>query len=218
MKKIVAFVFLVTFISGCKTSTEITGSWMNPRIPSASYEHIIVAALTNNVNAKTTVEDELAEALMKQGVRVTKSSSLFAPNFTEAHDDKEEMLSKFREAGGDAILTVSLIDKEMETRYVPGAYGYEPVDRFGYYGAFWGYYSFWYPRIYSPGYYTTDKTYFIETNLYDTNTEELIWSAQSETYNPNNLSSFSEEFAQAIVEKMEEDNIIPKDAIVRDSD
>lgn len=204
-------------IYACKPATEITGTWKNPRIPSATYEKITVAALTNNINAKATVENDLEAALAAQGISVTKSTDLFPPNFTEDHDDKEEMLSKFRDAGTDAILTISLIDKETENRYVPGTYGYDPLYRYNYYGAFWGYYSFWYPRIYSPGYYTTDKTYFIETNLYDVNTEELIWSAQSETYNPTDLASFSKEFAATIISEMREDNLLGTEpALVRE--
>lgn len=199
----------------CKPATEITGTWKNSRVPSATYEKITVAALTNNINAKTTVENDLEAALAAEGIKVSKSSNLFPPNFTNDNSDKEKMLSKFRDAGADAILTISLIDRETETRYVPGAYSYDPVNRYNYYGAFWGYYSFWYPRIYTPGYYTTDKTYFIETNLYDINTEELIWSAQSETYNPTDLASFSRDFAATIVKKMKDDNLLRQDALVR---
>lgn len=217
MKKTMVLLCTAVLLYACKPGTEITGSWMNPQLPSVSYDHIVVAALSNNINAKTTVENDLAAALSAKGVTVEKSSDIFPPNFTDNHDDKEEMLKKFQDTGADAILTISLIDRETETRYVPGTYGYEPVTRFNYYGAFWGYYSFWYPRIYSPGYYTTDKTYFIETNLYDTNTEQLIWSAQSETYNPSDLPSFSKEFAATIVNKMEEDKIFTK-AIARENE
>ena len=217
MKKTIVILCLAALVYACKPSTEITGTWMNPRLPSASYEQISVAALTNNINAKTTVENDLQAALTAEGISVSKSMDILPPNFTDDHDDKEDMLTKFRGTGADAILTVSLIDKETETRYVPGSYGYEPMARYNYYGAFWGYYSFWYPRIYSPGYYTTDKTYFIETNLYDINTEELIWSAQSETYNPADLPSFSKEFAETIAREMREAKLFGS-AIVREND
>src|SRR5690606_23752299 len=106
------------------------------------------------------------------------------------------------------ILTVALIDKETETRYVPGNAGYAPMPRFGYYGTFWGYYNTWYPTLYSPGYYEGEKVYFIETNLYDADTEELLWSAQSETYNPRNLPDFASTFADVVVSRMERDDLL----------
>jgi hypothetical protein len=44
--------------------------------------------------------------------------------------------------------------------------------------------------------------------LYDAETEDLIWSAQSETYNPVNLETFSENFAEEIVEELQAKKII----------
>lgn len=118
------------------------------------------------------------------------------------------MLDEIGKIGADAILTVSLIDKETDTRYVPGSYDYAPYPRYNFYGRFWGYYSYWYPVIYTPGYYVNEKTYYIETNLYDANTQELVWSAQSETYSPSGLHDFASEYAQLIAKKLKQENVI----------
>ena len=108
----------------------------------------------------------------------------------------------------NAILTVSILDKETESRYVPGSYSYDPYAGPAYYRTFWGYYSHMYPYVYRPGYYVTENTYFIETNLYDVATEVLIWSAQSETYDPANLARFARDFADVIVDELQKDGII----------
>lgn len=50
--------------------------------------------------------------------------------------------------------------------------------------------------------YTEGKVYFIETNLYDAETEKLIWSAQSESYDPSDLKDFAEDFADLIVGRL----------------
>lgn len=55
---------------------------------------------------------------------------------------------------------------------------------------------------------TTDKNYYLEANLYDAATEELVWSSQSETTNPSSLETFSKTFAQAIVQQMRKDGFI----------
>jgi hypothetical protein len=136
----------------------------------------------------------------------------FPPSFSDdAKDiDNSDMLDKIRKTGVDGIITIALIDKETENRYVPGDYGYAPVTRFRYYGRFSGYYTMWYPTMYSPGYYEQNKIYFIEVNFYDANSEELVWSAQSETYNPSSLGQFSKEFAAVIVSKMQQDGVLRK--------
>jgi hypothetical protein len=206
-----AIVVILIVSWGCKPATEITGSWKNSNATGAAgnINTVLVTALTDRVNARQTVENELAEALEKRGYKTIKSLDVLPPTFTESKDpDKAQLLSKIKETGAEAILTVALIDKETETRYVPGNYGYAPLPRFGYYGTFRGYYNTWLPRLYSPGYYEEDKVYFIETNLYDAKTEELLWSAQSETYNPSTLAGFSEDFAEAVVAKMEDDGLL----------
>jgi hypothetical protein len=146
--------------------------------------------------------------LSASGVKTLKGMEAIPPAFLDNKEfDKEVLLEKIRKTGAEGIITVTLFDKETETRYVPGSYGYTPLTRYRYYGRFSGYYTTWYPTVYTQGYYAQDKIYFMEINLYDATSEELLWSAQSETYNPSSLAQFSKEFAEMIVNKMREDGV-----------
>jgi hypothetical protein len=211
MKRVIIAIALMCF--GCKPATEITGSWKNENANAVTenVNTIFVTALTEKINARQTVEKELAAALNQKGYKTIKSFDVMPPSFTDGKmPDKSALLSKINKTGAQAILTVALIDKETDNRYVPGNYGYAPIPRFGYYGTFWNYYNNWFPTLYSPGYYAEDKVYFIETNLYDAKTEELIWSAQSETYNPKTLADFSEDFAKVVVSRMEKEGLLKR--------
>jgi hypothetical protein len=214
MKRSILSIFSVWLscfvLVACTSNTQITGAWKSPALEQGkTTEKILVTAMTSRANARERVESDLAKALQQKGYAAVKSIDIMPPSFTQGKEpDKEVLVNKIKGAGVDAILTVALIDKETDNRYVPGSYGYEPIPRFEYYGRFWGYYNVWYPRLYSPGYYQEDKIYFLETNLYDAKSEELLWSAQSETYNPANLESFSREFATAVLDKMEKDNVL----------
>lgn len=200
------FIIIGTCLSGCAPTTQITASWKNPEMGGKSYNSVMVAALTQNLRAKQTVENDLAAALSAIGVEVGESSEAFAPNFTDDQmQDKEELLKGIRQDQYDGILTVSLIDKESESHYVQGSHGYVPVTRYIWYGNFWGYYTTMYPSIYQPGYYIEEKTYFMETNLYDATSEKLVWSAQSRSYNPSDLERFSEEFAELMVQELQKE-------------
>lgn len=212
MKKSICFYgAVIILVAACSPGTEITGSWKNPKAGEGNIRSILVTSLTAKTNARETVEADLARALQSKGYQAVKSIEVMPPSFTDGKEpDREALLDKIKGSGVDAILTVALINKETENRYVPGSYTYEPIPRFGYYGRFWGYYNTWYPTLYSQGYYTEDKVYFIETNLYDAKTEDLLWSAQSETYNPGNLASFSKEFSSIVLAKMERDGVIRK--------
>lgn len=62
--------------------------------------------------------------------------------------------------------------------------------------------------MYDPGYYVTDKTYFLETNLYNAASGQLVWSAQSETVNPTSIDAFAEEYPEVLLERMVKDGLL----------
>jgi hypothetical protein len=207
MKKLMVLV-LVACLTACGPATQITGSWKNPNQHAKKFNSVMVMTLTQNLEARQTVENDLAAALNANGIKTLKGMESIPPGFLDEKEfDKQALLEKIKKTGAEGIITITLINRETETRYVPGSYGYTPVTRFGYYGRFSGYYTTWYPTIYSPGYYEQNKIYFMEVNLYDAASEDLLWSAQSETYNPNSIAQFSKEFAEVIVNKMREDRV-----------
>ncbi|WP_439880370.1 hypothetical protein ACSX1A_14545 [Pontibacter sp. MBLB2868] len=203
------FLLLGTCLLGCTPTTRITGTWKNPDAGEKNYNKIVVAALTDNVRAREKVESDMQAQLQQRGVTAIKSINLFPPTMmSKEGPDVNLLMEKIKGEGYDAIMTVALIDEETETRYVPGTYGYAPVTRFGWYGRFRGYYTYWYPTLYDPGYYTEDKIYFLETNLYDVNSENLLWSAQSQSYAPNSLRKASETLAELTVSRLAQANLL----------
>ena len=197
MKKVI-FLLLSIAVFGCASDSKITSSWKSKKRTKV-YHDVVILALTNDIPAKQLVETDMEDALRKQEVSVKSSIDVLPQSFSK-ETPKDQILKKVRATGADAILSVSLINKETQRRYVPGAPGYVP--------GFWGYYQYWSPTVYTPGYYTEDRVYYIETNLYDAATDQLIWSAQSESYNPASLTGFSKELANRLAEKLIKDNII----------
>ena len=190
--KLVIFALLFVSLSSCGTSTSITRSYKKPGTTVKSYKKVFLTVIASDYAMKQTVENQLASALQTNGIEVVKSIDAFPPG--QQIQDKEVLLDKIKSYNPEAIFTVALIDKATEQRYVPGN--------------FYNYYSGWSQSVYSPGYYTNDKIYYLETNLYDAEAVDLIWSAQSETYNPSNIDSFMEGYRKAIRKKLEEDGII----------
>ncbi|HET8858939.1 DUF4136 domain-containing protein [Marivirga sp.] len=202
------FLGLMVFI-GCSPSTNITATWKNPDLSESGFNNILVTAMVNNVSARESLETELALQLSKKGVLATQGMNLFPPDLRdEKMGSKSELLNAINENKFDALITINLVESEMETRYVPGTTAYAPLNSFGYYGNFWGYYNYWYPTVYDPGYYDTVKSYFLETNLYDAETEKLIWSAQSETVSPGTIENLSEDYSNIITRKLMNEGLI----------
>lgn len=203
---------MLVLLAACASPTRITGSWVDPEAVGQSQENrtVFIASLSRNIEVRTKLEEALAAQAAKRNIRAIRSTDYFSPDFYQQQPSKDQLLSKIKQSGADAILTVSLINKESETRYVPGSTPYSPFPVYRWYGGFYTYYNYWYPRVYDPGYYVTDKTYFLETNLYDADSDKLIWSAQSETLNPGGIDNFVKEYPKKLVAQMVSDGLLKK--------
>ena len=205
-------VVLMVVLFACGPSQKITTSWVNPDRPAKKYTTVFVAALIQNNPVKYALEADLGAAAKARGFNVVKGYEIFPPNFNKENmRDRDLALKLIRDKGCDVILSIAVIDQKSETYYQPGAvsvgvsYGYHPYGGYGPYGSygdygtgFYGYYNYWQPTIYSPGYWQTDKTYFIEANAYDAETQQLIWSVQSKADNPSGIEKSSKEYTEML--------------------
>ena len=216
-KKWLYFFVIVILFFGCKTgpSQRITTAWVNPERPQKQYSTVFVAALIQNNQVKYSLEDNLGAAAKKRGFNVVKGYEIFPPNFNKQNmRDKDLVLKLIRDKGCDVILSVAVIHERSETKYVQGSShyytpyaGYGPYGTYGGYGVgFYGYYAYWSTSLYeTPGYYTTDKTYFIEANAYDAETQQLIWSVQSRADNPAHIEETVKEYTELLIKQFDED-------------
>lgn len=113
----------------------MTAAWKAPEAPAEGYHNILVASLTSNTGAQQVVETQMAAALQKRGITAGKGLDLFPPKFNPVSDqDKTAATQKILDAGYTAVLTTSLVNKESQTRYVPGSVSYAQYPAYGWYG------------------------------------------------------------------------------------
>lgn len=199
---------LVLLLTACTPTTRITGTWKSPEA-TQTYNTLVVAALTENILARQEVETDMQNQLQQRGIKATRSLDIFPPGRASKNGpDVNLLLEKMRGDNYDAVLTVALVDEQTQTRYVPGNVGYRPVTRFAWYGNFRGYYTYWHPILYDPGYYTEDKIYYLETNLYNVENDNLLWSAQSQSYSPRSLRKAAQKLAEITVNQMAKEGLI----------
>lgn len=209
LKPLALMTVIVGLLSGCSPSTKILGSWKSPDAETAGYSNLFVAALIgDNYVTKKTIEDDIDALLVQKGVQAISNLEQVKPGLVFTEQNKDQVVQEIKKSGRDGIMTIAIIDQTNETRYVPGTTSYSPMYYGGGYGRFGGYYGMYGPTTYSPGYYATDKNFYVEINLYDTETQTLVWSAQSETTNPASIDKAAQEFAYVVVDKMIKDGII----------
>jgi hypothetical protein len=195
-------IILLLLLNACTSTNKITYSWTNPNFKaSTNYHKIFLAALVNNPHVRTHLEEEMWLTAKANGFDSERSWDYFPPSFSKpSPPSRELMMKEINRLECDLIFTITLTDKKSETRYIPGTYGlYGPFPGYGL--QFRGFYSYWYPYAYDPGYYVTDKTYFMEGNLFDTKTETLIWSIQTKSINPGSVEKFSKELIETMLSK-----------------
>ena len=210
--KITAGILFLVFLSACLPTVEVTKSWKNDEElkKREGGKSVFIIALTDNMKAKKKVEGDLAAAAKKRGITAVKSSEVFT-SVDPGVIDHEAVVKKAKETGSSAIFTVALLKEENETYYRSGdQIATAPVTRLPYFGSFDKYYSRMYSSVMVTGYYTTQKVYYMESNLFDTKTQKLLWFAQSETYDPMGLSEASNNFTKAMIRQLEKDGILKK--------
>ncbi len=211
MKNSIIIILTSIIFFSCSPGIKVTSSWKDPAPDTAgkTYKVIFIAALTDNQFARNTIEENLAEAAESRGYTTAKSGLLFKPTFSQSKiPSKEDIMKEVKTAKSDAIFTVALISKEDMSRYVQGEVNTSPS--YGWYGSFGGYYGTIAGPIYTPGYYTTDKVYYLQSSLYDAQSEKLLWSARTESYNPSSIEKFSKQYTEAMIKQLEKDGLIKK--------
>jgi hypothetical protein len=185
---------------GCG-STEVKDSWRNPDATPESFQfkRILAMAIVDDIVTRRVAEDELVRVI-KRGEVVPSYTILTQADL----EDPERAKKKIEEEGFDGAVTLRVTNVDKTTRYVPGSYP-------GPYSSFWGYYGYAWPTTHDPGYMRTDTVATIETNIYDLSPEKLLWSGNSETFNPGTAREIVDDIARAVgAELMKQGLIAPK--------
>jgi hypothetical protein len=196
-------VFVFLFVLAACSATNMITSWKDQGVEPKKYQKIAVVALTPNMESRATVEEAVAGQLRAKGIKAyaTFNTFPFAAKIGELDFDKATIEQKIREKINDnhfdALMTIVLLDKQKEQRYVEGTSISLAAPVYGY--PYYGYYSYAYTTVYSTGYYTTATTYFLETNLYDVASEKLVYTAQTKTEDPSSIEKGADNFASTIV-------------------
>jgi len=196
---IVSFVIMVFMIS-C-SSSRITHSWKSDNIPEKKFSKIMVVSVIagSDWSIRDKMEAHLVGDLTDKGYVAVSAIKEYGPKYFE-NMKEAAVLDKLSNSGVDAVITVVLLDKNKERYYVPGRVYYSPYTI--YQRNFWGYYSTIYERIYTPGYYQVDTKYFWESNFYDLKNKSLLYTVQTETFDPESVEILAHEYGLLIVNDM----------------
>ncbi|HEV8272973.1 MAG TPA: hypothetical protein VGQ04_16790 [Chitinophagaceae bacterium] len=194
MRNLILSVLVTTTLVSCGPSTKIEKSWMEPgaSVTPGATNKTLVVAMVKDETSRRVIEDHLTKRIGNGAV----SSYTIMPSGNE-----DALKQKVTEGNFTHVLLMRLADIEKETSYVPGT-------TTGYYGGYGRYYGYGYGMYSTPGYYTTDKNYFVETTVYSVSPDKLLWTATTKTVNPGKIEKTVNEIADIVSEKMKKDGFL----------
>jgi len=201
MKNLILSLLVMCTICSCGPTTKIEKSWMEPgaSVKTDPQNKVMVIALVKDETSRRVIEDELVKRIKTPSVA---SYVFLTTEMIKAASD-EALNNMITKEKFTHILLMRLADVEKETSYVPGT-------TTGYYGGYGMYYGYGAAMYSTPGYYTTDKNYFIETTIYSVSPNKLLWTGTTKTVNPSKLNKTVNDIADVVVTKMKQDGFLNK--------
>lgn len=204
MKNIFAAICTALLIA-C-SSSRITSTWKVKDLPKMRFEKIMVIGLMKeDVATKAMMEMHLVDDLERSGFKAFSAYNEFGPKAFENVNEKQS-LTMIRKKGFDAVITIVLLNKQQEKEYVSERVIHSPY--YVYQNRFWSYYITMNERIQSTEYYTTHNRYFWESNLYDLTAKRLLYSVQTESFDPATTKAMAHEYGKMIVKSMITNNVL----------
>jgi len=193
---------------GCQKGapTTVPLSWKNPSFSDTTFEKLFVIGVGRDQATRRLFEDTLAKALAAEGAAAQASWGVLP----QSERLSEGQIRGAIDGGGfDGVLITHLLGIDKDQQYVPPSTYTVPTPAYGYGYGYYGYYGTRYEVVHQPGYYKTNTTFRLETNLYSVATAELVWSGRSNTVNPESLTDVIDSMTAAVAKKLKEETLIP---------
>ena len=224
MKRLIVIILTGIILAGCSPSTELMVAWKTGEYAPKKFKNIGILAMLKSNEARVDVETSIRDALQAQGIKGTDTWTIWQfannPEIMKKMNLSQEQLKevikqKVAEQKMDALLVISLFDAFKEERYVPGksasvGVGFSPgmYPAYGY--PYYGYVGYSFNTLTTPGYYVDASVYFVESNLYDIASENLIWTGQTRTKMESSLETEAEKFGRVLVKGMIKGGVLAK--------
>jgi hypothetical protein len=209
------FPLLVTWVLGGCSATTIQSTWTDPTFAGMPFERVAVVALFDTAAESRTFEQNAARALEERSIDAVAAYTVLGD---ERMYEQEELRSALANADVDGILIYRLIAVDERNVYrnptpylrvPPAAVWGDPY--YWYYYPRWDYYWHWrstWDVTRSPAYWEPRTFVIVESSLYDTRTDRLVWTAKSETMDGRQFPALAESIADKVTGELVAMNVL----------
>jgi hypothetical protein len=216
---VLAVFMTIVGLSSCGTRSVIKTSWELPGYAGGRFTKLAVIALMKTENESKSFEIAAVDEFSGAGIACVPGFSFLGGDTKLSQTELEQRVGT---TGANGVLLFKLIVVDTTNTYVPPTdFIVDGAENPGWWeDPYWGYYTpypehywgYWYPAVQvirTPGYVRRQATYRIETALYRTSDNKLVWSAMSGTYNPKGNYDLGTSLSAAVIKKLETAGLLP---------
>lgn len=195
-KRRIFLVLMLMAITSCM-ATRFSDVWVDDTYQKGPIKDILVIAILPKPEGSKMVEEEMARQLKSRGV----NSILGSVEFPGKPPSREDVISRLGNLGVDAVLVTTLTGKESKS-YQDYPDDYKAILKQ------WVEAGRALPEAVTPVAVERQNYAFLRTNLFDAETQKIIWSALTETWIVGMDSRLSSSFVSTILEKLADNKLI----------
>jgi len=191
----------VGLVISCATQTS-TIIWKNKDYKGGAINSVLIIGVAEKPENKSLFENALSKAFQNEGVATYNSADVFSP---EKKLTKDAIKQKAVELGAEFVILTHLYGVTEEDVYRPGGRAsrrYIYTNRYGYY---FGHAD---SVVNYPGSYEKQTLVRLKTNLYETDSEALVFTISSKTMDPKSVKDAIHSVCKAFMTDFKKNNLL----------
>jgi len=197
------FLILLTsvLLSSCSTN-KLLSSWNNESFEQSSIAPVLVIGVTKNDETKRRIyEDTFVDSLNSAQTKAIASYTFSKQSIQPSEKALREAIKKTK---AKTILITHLVSDTEKDFYVPSSL----VIGTNSYNGLYSYYPLVYNSVSTSGSFVSTTKVVLETNLYDVETEKLIWTARTESIDPVMTRKYYQQLIDLFLNDLSDKNLL----------
>ena len=195
MKVLISFIsvsLLSVIIYSCSPSSQFTNIYVDDAYKGMQFKKVLVVGMAKEEWKRKVYENEFRQDLMKHNVEVLTAWQELPKGETIS---KETFYKYFSDKNIDAVFVVMAAGSKTEETMSRGGSANVYVGFYGFYVSSASYY-------YSPVTTSEETVVYMKTNIYETSEGALIWSAMSQSFEPQNTGDVIKTVSYNVVNEL----------------
>lgn len=193
-------------LTACAASKKPSDVWVDKaKLQGRSFRKVFIVGMTADVEVQVRLEKALAQGFTAEGFQVVKSIDVMPPSLDDPKKpNRDTVIANVRKTGCDAVFTATLVKAKEALNYTPGN------TTFTWTGEFTGWYDMMYSTVTRPGYFTDEKSYVIQSSLFDAANGQRVLAVVSPVTNPSSLDEFTQDYVHTLVGQLQKAKVLKK--------